>query len=63
MDFIDKGAYEEEYESAPNNLLELLVKNTSQTIQFESIGYTDTDRIHSHIYCMVEFKYSKYTLQ
>ena len=39
------------------------VNNTVQTIQFDSFDAIDAGDIHSHIYYMVEFSPSPYTLQ
>ena len=50
MDFINKGADEYEYESLHKISQNVLVKNTAQTIQFESIYSIDVDIRHSHGY-------------
>ena len=50
MDFINKGEYEYEYESLQKISQNILVNNTAQTIQFETIYSIDVDIRHSHGY-------------
>ena len=63
MDFIDNDTDKEEYKPVHKIVLDGLVNNPAQTIQVFSIDFIDADGRHSHVFYMVEFTSSTYTLK
>ena len=63
MYFIRKVTDEEEYVSVQKIVVVSFVNNTTQNIQFGSIGAIDADDKHSHGYYMVEFSSYLYALK
>ena len=44
-------------------VLAVFVNSTAQSIKFGSIGAIDAENKHSHVYYMIRFSSSQYTLQ
>ena len=63
MEFVYNGTYDEEYHTIKEFILDVIIGNSHGITKEKPIGPIGTDDKYSHIYDLVTFSLSPYTLQ